>query len=357
MRYHAGSCRAVQFSPDGHLIFSVSSDRSIATVDLATGTLLHQVADAHKQPINCLAQYGDNMLCTGDDDGEIKIWDVRMRGAAPPVMTFSLDEHTDFVSDLCAQAPRNVLLSTGGDGCLCVWDMRKGALQMMSEQIEDELLSLVVMKRGKKVVCGSQEGVLEVFTWGLFGEITDRFPGHPNSVDAMLKIDEDVIVTGSSDGLIRVVQIQPNKLLGVLGEHDDEFPIEQLALSRDQRFIASCSHDQTVRFWSATDLFESDGSAPIADEEEDEDAAADGMAGGDDEDEDEDDDEMGAMAAAAAAGADSDDDEDDESDEEDEDEDSDDERPSQAKKKESRKPPKPSARDKQYKKSNFFSGL
>ena len=61
-------------------------------------------------------------------------------------MTFSLDEHTDFVSDLCAQPERHMLLSTGGDGCLCAWDMRKGVLQVASEQIEDELLSLVVMK-------------------------------------------------------------------------------------------------------------------------------------------------------------------------------------------------------------------
>ncbi len=53
------------------------------------------------------------------------------------------------------------------------------------------------------MVCGSQEGVLEIFSWNQFGDVTDRFPGHPNSVDALLKIDEDTLVTGSSDGLIR----------------------------------------------------------------------------------------------------------------------------------------------------------
>jgi hypothetical protein len=62
-----------------------------------------------------------------------------------------------------------------------------------------------LFQRGKKVVCGSQEGVLNIFSWGLFGDVTDRFPGHPNSVDALLKIDEDTLLTGSSDGLIRSV--------------------------------------------------------------------------------------------------------------------------------------------------------
>ncbi len=33
--------------------------------------------------------------------------------------------------------------------------------------------------------------------------MSDRFPGHPDSVEAILKIDEDTVLTGSSDGLIR----------------------------------------------------------------------------------------------------------------------------------------------------------
>lgn len=33
------------------------------------------------------------------------------------------------------------------------------------------------------------------------------------------------MVTGSSDGIVRVVSIQPNRVLGVLGDHDD-FPVE-----------------------------------------------------------------------------------------------------------------------------------
>lgn len=56
-------------------------------------------------------------------------------------------------------------------------------------------------------------------TWnrraGDWGDISDRFPGHPESVDALVRCDDDIVFTGSSDGLIRVVQILPNKLLGV----------------------------------------------------------------------------------------------------------------------------------------------
>lgn len=72
-----------------------------------------------------------------------------------------------------------------------------------SDELEDELLSVSVIKNGKKVVCGSQDGVLVIFSWGTWGDMSDRFPGHPDSVEAVLKVDEDTILTGSSDGIIR----------------------------------------------------------------------------------------------------------------------------------------------------------
>ena len=41
------------------------------------------------------------------------------------------------------------------------------------------------------------------------GDISDRFPGHPSSIDCMLKVDEETVLTGSSDGFIRVVSFFP----------------------------------------------------------------------------------------------------------------------------------------------------
>lgn len=83
------------------------------------------------------------------------------------------------------------------------------------------------MKQGRKIVCGSQSGVLSLYSWGAWNDCSDRFPGHPASVDALVRLDEDTVVTGSSDGLIRIVGILPNKMLGIVGEHA-EYPIERL---------------------------------------------------------------------------------------------------------------------------------
>lgn len=100
-------------------------------------------------------------------------------------------------------------------------------LEARSENAEDELLSVVTTKQGRKIVCGSQSGILSLYSWGAWNDCSDRFPGHPASVDALVRLDEDTVVTGSSDGLIRIVSILPNKMLGIVGEHA-EYPIERL---------------------------------------------------------------------------------------------------------------------------------
>ena len=42
------------------------------------------------------------------------------------------------------------------------------------DDADDELLSVAVMKKGSKLVCGTQSGVLALFSWGCFKDCSDR---------------------------------------------------------------------------------------------------------------------------------------------------------------------------------------
>ena len=76
----------------------------------------------------------------------------------------------------------------------------------------------MIVQEGEKIVCGTGEGTLEFFNWGQWGNISDRYPGHPMSVDCIVALNDDVILTGSLDGGIRLVLLKPFSYTQILSE-------------------------------------------------------------------------------------------------------------------------------------------
>ncbi|EKX48261.1 hypothetical protein GUITHDRAFT_86068 [Guillardia theta CCMP2712] len=250
--HHKLSTRALQFSLDGKSLFMGSKDTSVSCYDMNAGKVSGVMNNAHEAPVNAMLVMDDKFLATGDDEGVIKLWDLRQQRCC-----HELREHEDYISEITMASDGKTMLCTGGDGYLSVWNRKSGKLIAMSDQMEDEFLSISIVKRGKKVVCGTQSGILAIFSWGDWGDFNDRFVGHPQSVESMVKVDEDTLITCSEDGIIRVISVMPNKLLGVIGEHDG-CPVEHIQMSHDNKFLASSSHDNTVRFWNISYLFEED---------------------------------------------------------------------------------------------------
>lgn len=55
-------------------------------------------------------------------------------------------------------------------------------------------------------------------------------------------------------------------MLGIVGEHGD-LPIECMALSHDNQFLTTSSHDYTIKFWNVSYLFEEDDDEEEGEEE------------------------------------------------------------------------------------------
>ncbi|XP_078601473.1 WD repeat-containing protein 55-like isoform X2 [Branchiostoma floridae x Branchiostoma japonicum] len=247
-KHHKKATRAVAFSKDGNSLITSCKDKSLQVVDVETGKVSQCFSEAHPSPVYCQLVISDRLLATGDDDGNVKLWDLRK---GHPIM--ELQENQDFISDMAVDEEKRFLLATSGDGTMTTFNIRRRKMVMQSENMEDEMLSVAIVKDGTKVICGTGEGALNFFNWEEFGNISDRFPGHPMSVDCIVPVTENIVCTGSMDGVIRAVNILPNRFMGVVGEHE-EFPIEQIRITPNSEMIASCSHDQKIKFWHVAHL-------------------------------------------------------------------------------------------------------
>ncbi|ESW03612.1 hypothetical protein PHAVU_011G028400 [Phaseolus vulgaris] len=248
---HTESCRAVRFINGGRVLLTGSPDCSILATDVETGSTITRIDNAHEAAVNRLINLTESTVASGDDEGCIKVWDTRERSCCN-----SFNAHEDYISDMTFASDARKLLTTSGDGTLSVCNLRRNTVQTRSEFSEDELLSVVLMKNGRKVVCGSQTGIILLYSWGCFKDCSDRFIDlSSNSIDAMLKVDEDRIITGSENGMINLVGILPNRVIQPIAEHSD-CPIECLAFSHDRKFLGSIAHDQMLKLWDLDSILQ-----------------------------------------------------------------------------------------------------
>ncbi|XP_075941178.1 WD repeat-containing protein 55 [Anarhichas minor] len=246
--HHMKSCRQVRFSEDGLKLYSVSRDKAVHMLDAERGQLVTRIRGAHGAPINSLLLVDENILATGDDGGTLKVWDMRK---GTDIM--DLKQHEDYISDIAVDQAKRILLTTSGDGTMGVFNIKRRRFELLSECQSGDLTSVALMKRGKKVVCGSSEGTIYIFNWNGFGATSDRFAIKAESVECIAPITDSIVCTASMDGYIRAVNLFPNRVLGCIGQHVGE-PIEELAKSWDTRFLASSAHDQLIKFWDISSL-------------------------------------------------------------------------------------------------------
>jgi len=238
--HHLKSCRALEFSKEGRYLFSGSLDKSFRVVDMQEGELCFQKFCAHPTGINALLSHGYN-LYTGDDNGLVKAWDMRQAQAI-----FSFEDNEDYISEFAYS--KSCLFAMGGDGYLCVYDLRKGTLRARSDNIEDELLCGTFVAGGKNLLTGTEMGNVYIWNWGDWGYFRANITGHPHYVEALLSIDERTVCSGASDGRIRVMDLTSRRICGIVGEQ--KHPVQSMDLSHDRKFIASCGYGKEIKFWN-----------------------------------------------------------------------------------------------------------
>jgi hypothetical protein len=214
----SASCPLYAGSDDGKLYQLLTESTSTAS--------MHRVVPG-AIPVSCVSSLeGAGLIAAGDDEGGVHLFDFRESSEAPAT---SVLEQADYISSIHIFKESSLAVASG-DGTLAVYDLRmppkaKIKLVAATPSYEDDLLSLTMFGAGL-AVGGTLAGAVHVYNMKLaeadedepdMGRFVDRFYGHPESVSAILPFEsEGIVLTGSSDGLVRVVEPRKKLFLGVL---------------------------------------------------------------------------------------------------------------------------------------------
>ncbi|ETO09149.1 hypothetical protein RFI_28238 [Reticulomyxa filosa] len=256
-------CVKACFNKQGDSIVTIWNDNTISIIDLHKQTHLFNVQDilygdtmnnGETSPLTCLNVYNQDMFATGYDNGTVKLWDLRearnavikinhRQQSKSNIKSKSMEtfqEQQGAIVCMFSVWHRNRLFAGSNDGLLSTWDLRKNKLYALSDNLNDEILSLTLMKFGKKLCSGMISGYINIWEWDRFGLFSDRIRGHGQWMNHCIKFDEDSMLTACADGLIRLISLYPHRLLHVVGNHNLS-AIDHMDLSFDKRVVVSFS--------------------------------------------------------------------------------------------------------------------
>lgn len=246
LELHLQSCRDIEFDDDGKTLFSTAKDLYIMVTDVETEKLTGLYENAHEEPIYTMTVIGEHMFASGDDDGTVKLWDIRQKENKP---IFSIKMMEDYVSSIITNNEAKYLVCASGDGSLTTFNIPGKKLHVQSEEYEEELTSLGLFKNETKVLATTSKGNMYVYNWGEFGLHSDEFPSvNKKAINCMIPITENVAITGGEDGVLRAISLFPHRHLGIVGQH--KLSIEAIDVSNDGTLIASSSFFNEVAFWN-----------------------------------------------------------------------------------------------------------
>jgi WD40 repeat protein len=242
---HTAGVWSVDFSPDGALVASGSTDNTLRFWRATEGTLLRTMT-GHPFPVLAL-RFSPNgaTLVTGSTDGVVRIWRV-----SDGSLTRNLEGHAGWVSGLAISNDSTMIASSAEDFTVRIWGMSDGRLAQTIDEGMGAIHDLAFSPDDQVLAWGEDNGIVRVRA--LSGEWIHKLEliSEPaTSVD--FSNDGAWLVVGYADGSLRVWDRFSGALLQTLISHNGA--ISDLAFSKDGKWLVSGSRDNTIRLWRIVD--------------------------------------------------------------------------------------------------------
>ena len=237
---HGGPVNSITFSPDGRLLASGSSDKTIKLWEVSTGRLL-KTLKGHVEDVNSVAFSPDGrLLAGGGDDSVIKLWEV-----STGKLMYTFKGSWNGVLSIAFSPDGKYLASGSRDGILRIWRVSTGKLLYAVEE-ENEVTSVSFSPNGELLASGVNYTIKlrDVST----GRLLRTFTGHKHyTISISFSPDGKYLASGSQDDTIKLWDVSTGKLLYTL---ESGYTIS-ISFSPDGKYLASAGV-YTIRVWEVS---------------------------------------------------------------------------------------------------------
>jgi WD40 repeat protein len=245
---HLESVYSVAFHPTDLVLASGSFDRSVLVWNLTTGEIMHNFT-GHISSIWSLEFSADgSYLASGSGDSTVRIWDLNSS-----TLRYIFTGHTDSVKSI-AFHPNDTLLVTGSyDESIILWDLITGSFESIISNNTADILSLTFNLQGTELASGSQDNQIVFWDMVNIGTETSQRLVLEDWVRALAySCDGYYLASGLQNGIIKIWDDTSKKLVTNITGHTQS--IRNLDFHPSEPILASASGDRTVKLWNVTDL-------------------------------------------------------------------------------------------------------
>ena len=251
---HRGEVKHVDFSNDGRLLASGSTDDSVIVWDVATHKP-RTTLSGHGRDVNWVDFSPDGTtLATASDDGTVKIWSLDGSKGRSGFIQSGDDTPDGYVLSL-QYSPDGKTLATGHtNGSVQLRDALNGTVLHTFQGHKSYVLSVDFSPDGKTLASSGFDGSIMLWTPATKG-MRMQLPSQDSSVRSVdFSTDGKTLASAGGDGTIGIWDVETGTLNSTLTESDDlntahDSYVNCVRYSPDGSLLASASYDSTIKLW------------------------------------------------------------------------------------------------------------